>query len=264
MGSVDYPKGKRLAGRVAIITGAARGMGASFARAMVAQGAKVVLGDVLDEEGLALEAELGTSAAYVHLDVTDREHWRHVIDRAVDQFGKLTVLVNNAGVLTQGTIGEISQRDWARTIEVNLTGAFNGIEAALPSLRQNAPSSIINISSIAGIKGYPGLAAYTASKFGMRGLTKSVALDLAEAGIRCNSVHPGAVITPMTAGMDMAQQHVAMKRVGHPHELAHVVVFLASEESSYCTGAEFVADGGETAGLASVTVASTIKSPTGE
>mgnify|MGYP006269721727 CR=1 FL=1 len=264
MGSVDYPKGKRLAGRVAIITGAARGMGASFARAMVAQGAKVVLGDVLDEEGLSLEAELGASAAYVHLDVTDREHWRHGIDRAVDQFGRLNVLVNNAGILTQGTIGEISQRDWVRTIGVNLTGAFNGIQAALPALRQNAPSSIINISSIAGIKGYPGLAAYTASKFGMRGLTKSVALDLAEAGIRCNSVHPGAVITPMTTGMDMSQSHVAMKRAGHPHELAHVVVFLASEESSYCTGAEFVADGGETAGLASVRVISTIKSPTGE
>jgi 3alpha(or 20beta)-hydroxysteroid dehydrogenase len=261
MGSVDYPKGKRLAGRVAIVTGAARGMGASFARAMVAQGAKVVLGDVLDEAGLALEAELGASAAYAHLDVTEREHWRHSVDRAVDQFGKLNVLVNNAGILAPGVVGEISQLDWARTIDVNLTGAFNGIQAALPALRGAAPASIINISSIAGIKGYPALAAYTASKFGLRGLTKSVALDLAEAGIRCNSVHPGAVVTPMTAGMDMSQQHVAMKRAGHPHELAHVVVFLASEESSYCTGAEFVADGGETAGLASVSVTSTIRSP---
>ena len=263
MGSVDYPKGKRLAGRNAIVTGAARGMGASFARAMVAQGAKVVVGDVLDEEGLALEVELGPSAAYVHLDVTDREHWRHAVDRTVDQFGNLNVLVNNAGILTVGNIDEISARDWTRTIAVNLSGAFNGIQACLPALRESAPSSIVNISSIAGIKGYPGLAAYTASKFGLRGLTKSVALDLAESGIRCNSIHPGAVITPMTAGMDMSQSHVAMKRAGHPHELAQVVVFLASEESSFCTGAEFVADGGETAGLASVTVTSTIKSPTG-
>ena len=262
MGSVDYPKGNRLTGKVAIVTGAARGMGASFARAMVAQGAKVVLGDVLDEEGLALEAELGRDAAYVHLDVTNREHWRHAVDRAVDQFERLNVLVNNAGILKPGGVAECSITDWQHVLEVNLTGAFNGIQVAGAALATAAPSSIVNISSIAGIKGYAGLSAYTASKFALRGLTKAVALDLAESGIRCNSVHPGAVITPMTAGMDMSQSHVAMKRAGHAHELAHVVVFLASDESSYCTGAEFVADGGETAGLASVTVSSTIDSPT--
>lgn len=255
MGSVDYPKGRRLAGKVALVTGAARGMGASFARAMAAQGARVVCGDVLDEEGLAIEAELDGSGSYVHLDVTDRGDWRHAVDHAVDRFGSLSVLVNNAGILAVGDVVDMPVEDWRRVLEVNLTGAFNGIQAAAHALGRSAPASIVNISSIAGIKGYVGLSAYTASKFGLRGLTKAVALDLAERGIRCNSVHPGAVLTPMTSGMDMSQSHVAMKRAGHPHELANLVVFLASDESSYCTGAEFVADGGETAGLATLNVA---------
>jgi 3alpha(or 20beta)-hydroxysteroid dehydrogenase len=137
-----------------------------------------------------------------------------------------------------------------------LTGAFDGIQATLPALKASTPASIINVSSTAGLKGYGGLVGYTASKFGLRGLTKAVALDLGDSGVRCNSIHPGAVITPMTDGIDMAQSHVAMKRPGYPHELAHLVVFLASDESSYCTGAEFVADGGEMAGLATLTVSS--------
>lgn len=254
MGSVDYPKGKRLAGKVALITGAARGMGASFSRAMVAQGASVVLGDVRDEEGLIIESELGDAAMYVHLDVTNRDDWRHAVDAASARFGALNVLVNNAGILASGDVGDFPRAEWDRVLAVNLTGAFDGIRVALPALKAAAPSSIINVSSTAGLKGYGGLAAYTAAKFGLRGLTKAVALDLGDSGVRCNSVHPGAVLTPMTDGMDMPQAHVAMKRAGHPHELAHLVVFLASDESSYCTGAEFVADGGEMAGLATLTV----------
>jgi 3alpha(or 20beta)-hydroxysteroid dehydrogenase len=257
MGSVDYPQGNRLLGKVALVSGAARGMGASFARALVAQGASVVLGDVRDEEGLAVEAELGEAATFVHLDVTNRDDWQHAVDTAVARFGRLNVLVNNAGILTAGSIDNFSRTEWDRVLAVNLSGAFNGIQVALPALKTAAPSSIINISSTAGLKGYGGLVGYAAAKFGLRGLTKAVALDLGESGVRCNSVHPGAVLTPMTDGMDMSQPHVAMKRAGHPHELAHLVLFLASDESSYCTGAEFVADGGEMAGLATLTVVST-------
>lgn len=257
MGSVDYPKGNRLAGKVAVVSGGARGMGASFARAMVAQGASVVLGDFRDEEGLAIEAELGDAAMYVHLDVTNRDDWRHAVDAAVARFGKLNILVNNAGILTTGGVADFAVVEWDRVIAINLTGAFNGIQAALPAMKSATPASIINVSSTAGLKGYGGLVGYTASKFGLRGLTKAVALDLGDSRIRCNSVHPGAVLTPMTDGMDMTQPHVAMKRAGQPHELAHLVVFLASDESSYCTGAEFVADGGEMAGLATRTVSST-------
>lgn len=225
-------------------------MGESHARAMVAQGAKVVLGDILDAEGEALAKELGDSAVYVHLDVTSREQWTAAVDTAVKTFGKLNVLVNNAGIANFGPIGEFTPEQWDTVIAINLTGVFNGINAAVEALKAAAPSSIINISSTAGLQGYAALPGYNAAKFGVRGLTKSVALDLGIHNVRCNSVHPGAVATPMTAGLDTAQKHVALRRVGRSEELSHLVVFLASDESSYSTGAEFVADGGETAGLA--------------
>jgi 3alpha(or 20beta)-hydroxysteroid dehydrogenase len=247
---IDHPTGNRLEGKVALITGAARGMGASHARAMVAQGAKVVLGDILDDEGKKLAAELGDTAAYVHLDVSNRDQWAQAVASAVESFGKLNVLVNNAGIATYGPIGEYTPEQWDTTIAINLTGVFNGINAAVEALKAGAPSSIINVSSTAGILGYTGLHGYTASKFGVRGLTKSVALDLGGDNVRVNSVHPGAVETPMTEGLDAHQKHVALRRVGTTMELTHLIVFLASDESSFCTGAEFVADGGETAGLA--------------
>jgi 3alpha(or 20beta)-hydroxysteroid dehydrogenase len=248
--SVSYPTGRRLEGKVALISGGARGMGESHARAMVAQGAKVVLGDILDAEGEALAKELGDSAVYVHLDVTKREQWAAAVDTAVKTFGKLNVLVNNAGIANFGPIGEFTPEQWDTVIAINLTGVFNGINAAVEALKAAAPSSIINISSTAGLQGYAALPGYNAAKFGVRGLTKSVALDLGAFNVRCNSVHPGAVVTPMTAGLNTAQKHVALRRMGHSEELSHLVVFLASDESSFSTGAEFVADGGETAGLA--------------
>ena len=248
--SVSYPTGRRLEGKVALISGGARGMGESHARAMVAQGAKVVLGDILDAEGQALAKELGDSAVYVHLDVTSREQWAAAVDTAVKTFGKLNVLVNNAGIANFGPIGEFTPEQWDTVIAINLTGVFNGINAAVDALKAAAPSSIINISSTAGLQGYAALPGYNAAKFGVRGLTKSVALDLGIHNVRCNSVHPGAVATPMTAGLNTAQKHVALRRVGRSEELSHLVVFLASDESSFSTGAEFVADGGETAGLA--------------
>jgi 3alpha(or 20beta)-hydroxysteroid dehydrogenase len=239
-----------LAGKVALISGGARGLGASHARAMKSQGAEVVIGDVLDPEGLALATELGDAAIYVHLDVTDREQWARAVAVAVERYGRLNVLVNNAGIAPAGRIGAFEPAQWDGVIAVNLTGAFNGIHAAVDALGDGAPSSIINISSTAGLQGYVGLAGYSASKFGLRGLTKSAALELAERGIRCNSIHPGAVATPMTRHIDSAQLHVAMRRLGRVNELSDLVVFLASDESSFSTGAEFVADGGETAGLA--------------
>jgi 3alpha(or 20beta)-hydroxysteroid dehydrogenase len=245
-----YPTGRRLEGKVALISGGARGMGESHARAMIAQGAQVVMGDILDAEGAAVAEELGEAASYVHLDVTDRDQWAAAVGRSLDRYGKLNVLVNNAGIANFGPIGEYAPAQWDTIIAINLTGVFNGINACVAALIAGAPSSIINISSTAGLQGYASLPGYNATKFGVRGLTKSVALDLGIHNVRCNSVHPGAVATPMTADLDTHQQHVAMHRVGQPIELSHLVVFLASDESSFSTGAEFVADGGETAGLA--------------
>jgi len=245
-----YPAGTRLEGKVALISGGARGLGESFARAMVAQGAKVVLADVLDAEGEVLAKDLGDAAAYVHLDVTDRRQWAEAVALTIERFGTLNVLVNNAGIVAFGPIEEHTVEDWDRVIAVNLTGVFNGIQASVEALKAGAPSSIINISSTAGLHGYTALSAYNASKYGVRGMTKSVALDLGTAGVRCNSVHPGAIRTPMTGDLDLPQKHVAMRRIGEPPEVAHLVVYLASDESSFSTGAEFVADGGETCGLA--------------
>ena len=245
-----YPTGTRLAGKVALISGAARGMGATHARAMVAQGAKVVLGDILDSEGEAVAAELGDAATYVHLDVTSRDDWAAAVATALERYGTLNVLVNNAGIANFGTIGEYTPEQWDTIIAINLTGVFNGINAAVAALKAGAPSSIINISSTAGIQGYTALPGYNAAKFGVRGLTKSVALDLGIHNVRANSVHPGAIATPMTEDLDTPQKHVALRRIGQPIELSNLIVYLASDESSFSTGAEFIADGGETAGLA--------------
>lgn len=248
--TTNYPTGSRLEGKVALISGGARGMGASHARAMVAQGAKVVLGDILDADGEALAAELGDAAAYVHLDVTSRDDWAAAVATTLERFGTLNVLVNNAGIANFGPIGEYTAEQWDTIIAINLTGVFNGIDAAVDALKACAPSSIINISSTAGIQGYVALPGYNAAKFGVRGLTKSVALDLGADNVRANSVHPGVIATPMTDDLDTPQTHVALRRVGQPIELSNLIVFLASDESSFSTGAEFIADGGETAGLA--------------
>lgn len=225
-------------------------MGESHARELVRQGARVVIGDVLDDAGEMVAASLGDNATYVHLDVTDRGHWAGAVARAVDQFDRLDILINNAGIVVPGPSTSFSVEDWNRVIAVNLTGAFHGISVAHGALSASGSGSIINISSTAGLKGYPGLAAYTASKFGLRGLTKAIALEFASDGIRCNSVHPGAIRTPMIEGFDLPQDQVAMHRIGRSEEVTNLVVFLASDESSFCTGAEFVVDGGETAGSA--------------
>ena len=238
----------RLDGKVALISGGARGIGAAMARRFLEEGASAVVGDVLDDDGAALAAELGERLRYVHLDVTRPEDWDASVNQAVTAFGGLSILVNNAGIVNFGRIDEYPHEQWARIIDVNLTGVFNGIKAAAPALARSGSSSIINVSSIAGIRGYENLPGYTAAKFGVRGLTKAAALDLGRDGTRVNSIHPGVVRTPMTDGMTFDTGHVALHRIGEPVEVADLAVYLAGDESSYVTGAEFVIDGGETAG----------------
>ena len=242
----------RLENKVALVSGAARGIGAATVRAMIAEGAKVLIADLLDKEGSALAREMGPAAAYVHLDVTNADSWNTAIAAAVAAFGKLDVLVNNAGIARFGSVDALSSADWNAILAVNLTGVFNGIQAAVPALRQSGGGSIVNLSSIAGLFGSRGMAGYVATKWGVRGLTKAAALDLGPFGIRVNSVHPGFVTTPMTADHPPGVGHVAMHRAGYPEEIAELIVFLASDLSSFSTGAEFVADGGETAGNAAI------------
>lgn len=241
----------RVSGKVALISGGARGMGASHARLLVDEGAKVVIGDILDEEGAALAAELGDeNARYVPLDVTDYAEWEAAVAVATEAFGRLDVVVNNAGIANFGPIEDYTLDAWQKIIDINLTGVFYGIKAAIPALKESGKGSIINISSTAGLQGYEALPGYNAAKFGVRGLTKNAALDLGRYNIRVNSVHPGVIRTPMTEELETPQNHVALHRVGEPIELSNLILFLASDESSFSTGSEFVADGGETAGLA--------------
>ncbi|WP_297834410.1 SDR family oxidoreductase [Pseudomonas sp.] len=238
----------RMAGKVALISGGARGMGASHAAAIVAAGGKVVIGDLLDEPGQALAEELGPeNAVFVHLDVTEMTSWEHAVTVAKERFGRLNVLINNAGIVNHGSLLDYSLKQWNLIIAVNLTGQFLGIKAATPLLLASAPSSIINISSTAGLQGIAELHGYTASKFGARGLTKSVALELAGRNVRANSVHPGTISTQMNAGLDVADFN-PMGRMGESAEVSSLVIYLASDESCFVTGAEFVIDGGELAG----------------
>lgn len=240
---------KRLAGKVALVSGGARGLGASHVRSIIKEGGKAVIGDLLDSEGEALAAELGEAALFVHLDVTNDADWQKAVALAQKHFGKLNVLVNNAGILNAAPTEDYSNDAWDKIIAVNLTGTFKGIRAALPALKAAAPNSIINTSSTAGLKGFAGTIGYNATKFGVRGLTKSLAVELADSGVRVNSIHPGNTATDMIDGLYKTFRHVPMRRAGKPIEISNLVVFLASDESTFSTGAEFIADGGETAGL---------------
>jgi 3alpha(or 20beta)-hydroxysteroid dehydrogenase len=237
-----------LTDKVVLVSGAARGIGAAVARATVAAGGKVVIGDALDADGRKLAAELGGAATYVHLDVTDPATWDIAVATAVERYGRLDALVNNAGIAGLGPIDAYPREAWDRIVAVNLTGVFNGIQAALPALQQAGGGSIVNVSSVAGLQGIPSSPGYVATKFGVRGLTKAAALDLGRYGIRVNSVHPGFVRTPMTAALDPDMSNVALGRGGDPDEIADLIVFVVSDACSFSTGAEFVADGGEMAG----------------
>ncbi|OBA91312.1 MULTISPECIES: glucose 1-dehydrogenase [Mycolicibacterium] len=236
----------RVDGKVALITGGARGMGAAHARMLVGEGAKVVIGDILDEPGEALAAELGDAARYVHLDVTDAEQWAAAVATATEQFGLLNVLVNNAGISALGKIGEFDMAKWQKCIDVNLTGTFLGMQAVVAPMREAGSGSIINISSIEGMRGATLLHAYVASKWAVRGLTKSAAIDLGKDKIRVNTVLPGFIRTPMTKYFPDDMMIAPLGRPGQSDEVATFVVFLASDESSFATGSEFVVDGGLT------------------
>ncbi len=238
----------RVDGKVALISGGAQGMGAEDARALIAEGAKVVIGDILDEKGQALAEEINAqtpdSIRYVHLDVTQADEWDAAVATALEAFGTLNVLVNNAGPVALGKIGEFDMVKWQRVIDVNLTGTFLGMQASVEAMKAAGGGSIINISSIEGLRGAVMVHPYVASKWAVRGLTKSAALELGPHNIRVNSVHPGFIRTPMTKFFPDDMLRIPLGRPGQPDEVASFVVFLASDESRYSTGAEFVMDGG--------------------
>ena len=247
----------RLEGKVALISGGARGMGAAEARLFASEGAKVVLGDVLESEGQQVEAEIaeaGGEAVFVHLDVTSEADWQQAVDTAVERFGGLHILVNNAGIWDGGNVETQTVEGWDRTMDINAKGVFLGTKAAIPAMRESGSGSIVNISSTAGITGSAGSTAYNASKGAVRILTKSTAVQYAAEGIRCNSVHPGPIDTQMIREAfpddDVRNARISvlpMGRMGEMDDVAKGVLFLASDEASYMTGSELVIDGGATA-----------------
>ena len=247
----------RLDGKVALVTGAARGQGAAEARAFAAEGASVVLTDVLDDDGHAVAGEIGAAARYQHHDVTDEAAWQSAVALAISVFGRLDILVNNAGIsLPPKPIIDVPVADYRKVLEVNLISMYTGIKYAAPEIIRAGGGSIINVSSVNGVVGAPGIAGYVTAKFGIRGLTKTAALELGRSGVRVNSIHPGPIDTAMVqpqswGGFDMRPvlaSKMPLGRIGQPEEVAELVVWLASDASSFCTGSEFVIDGGYLAG----------------
>ena len=247
----------RLENKTALISGGARGIGAFEARLFTQEGAKVVIGDVLEDEGRRTEAEIteaGGECVFVHLDVTDEESWRRVVNEVVSRFGKLDILVNNAGIYRTNTVEDTTTEQWDQVMDINVKGLFLGTKAAIPEMRKAGGGSIVNMSSVAGLVGYHNSTAYAASKGAVRLFTKSTAIQYASAGIRANSVHPGTIDTPMTADMLSKEEYrqdrikrIPLGRLGRSEDVAYGVLYLASDESSFVTGSELVIDGGRTA-----------------
>ena len=238
----------RFDGWVALVSGGARGMGASHVRGLVGEGAKVVFGDILDDEGKALAEELGDSAHYLHLNVTRDDDWKMAVAAAEEAFGPISLLVNNAGIVAFGAVDEMDPDEFRRVIDINLTGVFLGMHYTVPSLRKAGGGAIINISSTAGLMGYATISAYGASKWGVRGMTKAAAMELGGDNIRVMSIHPGPIRTPMTADMgDELTAAQPIKRFGKPEEVTKLLMFMAAD-ATFSTGSEWIVDGGAVLG----------------
>ncbi len=246
-----------LAGKVVLITGGSRGQGAAEARIFAERGAKVMICDVLDEDGHKTAAEIGDAAAYTHLDVTDESAWQAAVAATIAKFGKLNGLVNNAGIADMHALKEMSVEQYMKTIQVNQVGVFLGMKSVAGAMKDAGGGAIVNISSIAGMLGAVGGIAYCASKFAVRGMTKVAALELGPDNIRVNSIHPGGIMTRMLTDAGLTSDgandlfsSAPVGRIGQPEEMATLAAYLISDDSSYSTGSEFVADGGITAGFA--------------
>jgi 3alpha(or 20beta)-hydroxysteroid dehydrogenase len=238
-----------LDGKVVVITGAGRGQGAAEAALAAAAGARVVVTDLREGEGREVARSLGGQGLFVRHDVSDPDSWAEVVGATLGAFGRIDALVNNAALWRTAPVERETLENFEQLIRVNLLGPFLGIQAVVPAMKEAGGGSVVNVSSTAGLIGIPGHAAYGSTKFGLRGLTRSSALDLAGYGIRVNSVHPGAIDTPMIAGVSGKDwSHLPLGRMGRPEEVGELVLFLASDASSYITGTEFTVDGGSTAG----------------
>ncbi len=246
---------QRLTGKVALVTGGARGIGEGIVRRFVAEGAKVMITDVLSDEGAALAAELGDAAAFIQHDVTSLSAWQDVVAAAEAKFGRLDCLVNNAGVIAFKRLDDLTEADIRRIIDVNLIGTMFGCQAAIPALERAGGGSIVNMSSADGISGANSLTAYCASKFGVRGFTKALALELGPRKIRVNSIHPGGILTPMANPTNIPRELYdrgywiyPAQRSGSPSDIGAAAAYLASDDAQYCIGTELSVDGGLNAG----------------
>lgn len=240
----------RFDGKVALVTGGARGMGASHVEGLVEEGARVVAADILEAEGKDLAARFGESAMFAKLDVTHDHEWEDVVRMTEERFGPIDILVNNAGIVAYGTLVDMTPAEFKHVLDINLYGCFLGMHYTIPSLRKAGGGVIINVSSTAGMMGYGQIGAYVASKWGVRGLTKTAALELGAEGIRVMSIHPGPIATPMTADLgDELTMAQPIARFGKPEEVTALMMFLASD-ATYSTGSEFIVDGGALLGPA--------------
>jgi 3alpha(or 20beta)-hydroxysteroid dehydrogenase len=245
----------RLEGKVVLITGSAGGIGAAAARRMAAEGARLLLSDADGDRAQALAAELGEGAEGIAHDVTSEERWQVVIERALELHGHIDVLLNNAGIFLAAPLTETSLAVFRRLIDVNVTGVFLGMRTVAPAMIERRAGSVINVSSVAGLMGPPMLTAYAASKWAVRGMSKVAAKELAQFGVRVNSLHPGQIDTDMNARqreetpelIDRLIRGIPLRRIGAPEEVADAIVYLACDESVYVTGSELVIDGGVTA-----------------
>ncbi|WP_031514949.1 SDR family NAD(P)-dependent oxidoreductase [Streptomyces sp. NRRL F-5123] len=240
----------RVENKTALVTGGAMGMGAATVRRLAAEGANVVIADVSMEAAQVLAKEVGPSVVVERLDVRSEQQWADVVRRAEERFGSVDILVNNAGIADTAPLEEWDTARVQRVLDVNLIGVFNGIQAVVPAMKRAGGGSIVNMGSVGGLQGLPGMSGYVVSKWGVRGLTKAAALELGAYGIRVNAVHPGQIHTPMTQGIPFDTDSIALGRVGEPDDIAGIVLFFAGDDSRFVTGTEVAGDGGQSAGAA--------------